>query len=178
MDALLTGLIGVAATLLGSFTTYLFQSRSAERAQAFARDERRRQEQADACAAYAAAVTELKRGLITFWFRRRENPDGRATREARAEGDRLGAAAETARFRVQLLSGDPELMNLADAAFAVAGTITSAPGRTELRTVEDQFEAAIKAFISAASVRLQAASPQRLPQREYPSFGAAGDFSG
>jgi len=98
--------------------------------------------------------------------KRRENPDGRATREARAEGDRLGAAAETARFRVQLLSGAPELMDLADAAFAVAVIITSAPGRTELRTVEDQFEAAVNAFISAASVQLQAASPQRLQQRE------------
>jgi hypothetical protein len=33
VNALLAGLIGVAATLLGSFTTYLFQSRTAERAQ-------------------------------------------------------------------------------------------------------------------------------------------------
>ena len=32
VNALLAGLIGVAATLLGSFTTYLFQSRTAERA--------------------------------------------------------------------------------------------------------------------------------------------------
>ena len=31
VNALLGGLIGVAATLLGSFTTYLFQSRTAER---------------------------------------------------------------------------------------------------------------------------------------------------
>lgn len=40
VNALLAGLIGVAATLLGSFTTYLFQSRTAERAQSFERDER------------------------------------------------------------------------------------------------------------------------------------------
>ena len=33
VNALLAGLIGIAATLLGSFTTYLFQSRTAERAQ-------------------------------------------------------------------------------------------------------------------------------------------------
>lgn len=42
VNALLAGLIGVAATLLGSFTTYLFQSRTAERAQSFERDERLR----------------------------------------------------------------------------------------------------------------------------------------
>ena len=166
MDALLTGLIGVAATLLGSFTTYLFQSRAAERAQAFERDERRRQEQADACAAFAAALTELKRGLITLWFRRREDPDGDAARAARAECDRLGAAAETARFRVQLVSGDQELMNLADAAFTAAGAISGTPGKTELQAAEVQFEAAVKAFISAASVRLRATPLRQLQQRE------------
>jgi hypothetical protein len=43
------------STLLGSFSTYLFQSRTAERAEAFARDERLRQEQLIACSAYAAS---------------------------------------------------------------------------------------------------------------------------
>ena len=38
VNALLAGLIGIAATLLGSLTTYLFQSRTAERAQSFERD--------------------------------------------------------------------------------------------------------------------------------------------
>jgi hypothetical protein len=42
VNALLAGLIGISATLLGSFTTYLSQSRTAERAQAFERDERLR----------------------------------------------------------------------------------------------------------------------------------------
>src|ERR1035438_2134763 len=68
VNALLAGLIGVAATLLGSFTTYLFQSRTAERAQSFERDERLRYEQVNACSAFASAITELKRGLITLWF--------------------------------------------------------------------------------------------------------------
>jgi hypothetical protein len=157
VEAVLTGLIGVAATLLGSLTTYLFQARTAERTQAFERGERRRQEQADAFAAFAAAVTELKRALITLWLHR-EDPDGKESRQAHVECDRLGAATETARFRVQLISGDPELMKLADAAFKAAGALSGASGRTELRTAEDQFEAAVKAFIGASSVRLRAAS--------------------
>lgn len=156
MDALLTGLVGVAATLLGSFTTYLFQSRAAQRAQALERDERGRREQADACAAFAAALSVLKRGLVTLWFRRREDPHGDAARDARAEGDRLGAAAETARFRVQLVCGDAELMDLADAAFTAAGAISGSPGRSELRAAEDQFEAAVKSFIGVAAARLRA----------------------
>jgi hypothetical protein len=157
VDALLTGLIGIAATLLGSFTTYLFQSRAAEHAQGFEREARHRLEQLDACSSFAGALTELKRGLITLWFHRREDPDGPAARAARIECDRLGASAETAQFRVQLVSGDPELMNLADTAFAVAGTISSSADRTELRAIEDQFEAAVKEFIRAAAMRLPAA---------------------
>ena len=68
VNALLAGLIGIAATLLGSLTTYLFQSRTAERARSFERDERLRYEQVNACSAFASAITELKRGLITLWF--------------------------------------------------------------------------------------------------------------
>ncbi len=168
MDALVAGLVGVGATLLGSFTTYLFQSRTAERAQAFERGERRRQEQADACAGYAAALTELKRGLITLWFCRRDDPDGDAARAVRIECDRLGAAAETAQFRVQLVCEDRELMDLADAAFAAVGggVISGAPSRTELGAAEDRFEAAVKAFISAASARLRAISLRPQRQRE------------
>jgi hypothetical protein len=59
VSALLAGLIAIAATLLGSFTTYLFQARTAERAQSFERDERLRYEQVNACSAFAAAMTEL-----------------------------------------------------------------------------------------------------------------------
>jgi len=57
VSAVLTGLIGVLATLLGSFTTYLFQSRTAERSQAFEREERLRQERLNACSSFAGAMT-------------------------------------------------------------------------------------------------------------------------
>jgi len=158
MEAVLTGLIGVAGVLLGSFMTYLFQSRAAERSQAFERDERRRREQADAIAGFAAAVTELKRGLVTYRFHSQRDPGGEETREAHIECDRLGAAAEIARFRVQLVCRDPELVSLADAAFEAAAALTSPPSRKELRAAEDQFEAAVKAFIETAARRLPAAS--------------------
>ena len=121
VNVLLAGLIGIAATLLGSFTTYLFQSRTAERAQAFERDERLRYEQVNACSAYATAMTELKRGLITLWFYQRRDAAGADYLATRVECDRLGASAEAARFRVQLVLGDPEVMRPADAAFTAAG---------------------------------------------------------
>ena len=157
MNAVVIAVIGVAATLLGSFSTYLFQTRTAERAEAFARDERLRQEQLTACSAYAGSLSELKQGLIRIWFHR-EDPSGSAWKEARAEGDRLGAAAEAARFRVQLVSGDSQLMGLADSAFSALGAIRTAPDIDELREIEEKFENAVKEFIAAAGARLRAVS--------------------
>ena len=155
VNAFLTGLIGVAATLLGSFTTYLFQSRAAERSQAFEREERFRQEQLDAAAVFAGAMTELKRGLVTLWFYRQRGAETADYLAARVEGDRLGASAEAARFRVQLVAGDPRLVRLADAAFSAVGAISGSADRDELSERENDFELAVTAFIHAASRRLR-----------------------
>jgi len=117
VNAWLTGLIGVAGTLLGSLTTYLFQSRNAKRDQEFRREERLQQEQLNSCSAFAGALSELKQKLIALWFQNRRDPHGADTQKMMTECDRAGASAETGRFRVQLISGDPDLMALADAAF-------------------------------------------------------------
>jgi hypothetical protein len=93
--------------------------------------------------------------LIRIWFHR-EDPAGSAWKEARVEGDRLGAAAEAARFRVQLVSGDSQLMGLADSAFSALGAIRTASDRNELREVEKNFEGAVKEFIAAAAAGLRA----------------------
>jgi hypothetical protein len=170
VSALLAGLIGIAATLLGSFTTYLFQARTAERAQSFERDERLRYEQVNACSAFAAAMTGLKRGLVTLWFCHRRDPAGAEYLAARVECDGLGASAEAARFRVQLVSGDPEVMTLADAAFTAVGALSSSADRNELRDREDRFEAAVTMFIHAASRRLRMNAPAPAPGR--PGSGA------
>jgi hypothetical protein len=95
VNALLAGLIGIAATLLGSLTTYLFQSRTAERAQSFERDERLRYEQVNACSAFASAITELKRGLITLWFYAGRPGGGLGPRAATVAG--LGRRVEPGR---------------------------------------------------------------------------------
>lgn len=166
MEAVLTVLIGIAGALLGSYTTYLFQNRTAERSQAFERDERRRQEQVDACTGFAAAITQLRGGLDTYRTHFQRVPGGEEVREAHVECDRLRAATETARFRVQLVCGDPQLVNLADAAFSAVTPLGSPPSPKELRAAEGQFEAAVKAFIGTAAGRLPAASarPVRRPE--------------
>jgi hypothetical protein len=165
VNALLAGLIGVAATLLGSFTTYLFQSRTAGRAQSFERDERLRYERVNACSAFASAMTELKRGLITMWFHHQRDAAGADYLAARVECDRLGASAEAARFRVQLVSGDPRVEMLTDAAFTAAGALSSSPDLDELRERENHFEAAVTTFIHAASGQLRATTRVPAPGR-------------
>jgi hypothetical protein len=125
VNALLAGLIGIAATLLGSFTTYL-------------------------------------------WFYRRRDPAGAEYLAARIECDGLGASAEAARFRVQLVSGDPEVMMLADAAFTAVGALSSSADRDELRERENRLEAAVTMFIHAASGRLRMNTPAPAPGRPGP----------
>ncbi|MEV4893224.1 hypothetical protein AB0K48_27955 [Nonomuraea sp. NPDC055795] len=148
MSAVLGSLIAVLGTLLGSFSTYLFQQRTAVRAEAVARDERLRQERLAACVEFAAALSELKRGVVAVWLRR---SDPAERDQARAEADRLGALAEAARFRLHLMSGRPD--SHADAAFAHMDGLRDAADQAELKIREAEFEAAVSAFITAAAER-------------------------
>jgi MoxR-like ATPase len=155
MQALLASLIAVAGTLLGSTTSFLFQRRAADRVEEFSRAERLRQERLTASSAYAGAITELKRGVVSLWFHRQDDPDGAAYQIARAECDRLGAAAEHAQFRMRLISEDADLAILADAAFAAAGSIERAADRGQLVERETHCLEALNAFIAGAAVQLR-----------------------
>jgi hypothetical protein len=148
MSAVLASLIAVAGTLLGSLSTYLFQRRTALHAEAVARTERLRQDRLAACGSYAAAVTEVKRAVITAWFRRDVRDD--EWREAMTEADRLGAAAEGAYVRMLLLTDDADLRRLADAVFAQIAVLRAAADKAELEGHEAEFAAANEAFIGAA----------------------------
>jgi hypothetical protein len=159
VSAALGSLIAVLGTLLGSFSTYLFQQRTAVRAEAVAREERLRQERLTACSEFAGAVTELKRAVVAVWLRR---SDPAELKQARVEADRLGALAETARFRLRLVSGQPE--PLADAAFAHMDVLRGAADLAELKIREAEFEVAVSAFITAAAERL--AVPRRHRNRQ------------
>jgi hypothetical protein len=155
VSAVLGSLIAVLGTLLGSFTTFQFQQRTTARTEAIAREERLRQERLTAYSGFAAAVTELKRAVVTVWLRR---SDPAEHDQALAEADRMGALAESARFRLRLVSGQPE--PLADAAFAHMDSLRSAVDLAELKIREAEFEALVSAFITAAAERLIA--PRRV----------------
>ena len=150
VDGWLTSVIAVGGTLTGSSLTYLFGRLTARRTERVARDERLRQERIAAFAAFAGALTDLRQAVITLWFtpaRDRGGPDAHA---AHTEADRRGAAADHARFAVQLLTEDAELLRLADAAFDPIAAIREAGDLTEVKAHEDHAQQVLTAFVLAA----------------------------
>lgn len=138
--------------MLGSFSGYLFQRRTAERAAIAARNERLWRERLSACSAFAAAATDLKRGVISAWFRRgRMETEPSAYHEARAEADQLGAVADAAMFRVRLVADDVELHRSAQAVFQCIDPLWDAPDLAALKSRETEFDTALTAFITAAA---------------------------
>jgi hypothetical protein len=148
MSAVLVSLIAVAGTLLGSFSTYLFQRRTARHTELVARAERLRQDRLAACGAYAEAITDVKRAVISAWFRREERDE--QWRTAMTEADRLGAAAEGAMIRMLLLVDDHELQVAAQAVAAQIGGIRGTRSIDELKAAEVAFADTRSAFITEA----------------------------
>jgi hypothetical protein len=146
MTAVLVSVIAVAGTLLGSATAYLFQRRTAANAEAVARRERVRQDRLVACGDFAAAVTEVKRAVITAWFRRSVK-DGE-WRAATTEADRMGAAAEGAHVRMLLLIEDDSVRRLADELVSYIAVLRAADDKADLEAHEHEFARRRLAFIT------------------------------
>lgn len=148
MDSVLVSLIAVAGTLLGSATTYLFQRRTAARTEAIARQERLRQDRLVACGDFAAAVTEVKRAVITAWFRRDVEDD--AWQAAMTDADRMGAIVEGTQIRMLLLIDDDSVRRAADELSSYISVLRTAEDKTGLETREAEFARRMLAFITAA----------------------------
>jgi hypothetical protein len=155
MDGVLTSVIAIGGTLAGSSLTYLFARLTARRTEKVARGERLRQEKIAAYTKFAGAMTELRQKVVSLWLVRQRDPDGAETRAAHTEADQRGAAGDHARFEIQLLTEDPEVLRLADAAFESIGAIGAAAERSELKEREDRSQEILAAFIRAAGSRLR-----------------------
>ncbi|MFD9442273.1 hypothetical protein ACFWBR_30155 [Streptomyces sp. NPDC060006] len=92
---------------------------------------------------------------MALWFHRQASADGPETRHAFAECDQLGAAAETARFRVRLLAEDAMLTTLAASALDAIGPIRRATTSAEMAEREQELQDALNAFIAAAAVQVR-----------------------
>jgi hypothetical protein len=158
VEAVWGSLIAVLGTLFGSLSTFVYQRKATERAEAVAREERVRQERLAAYGAFAGAVGEFKRGMVSQWFRSRADRDGPTHMDAIAESDRLAAVTETALFRMQMVSDATELADLAELAeqaYAGARRVRRAADSDDLKEREREFEARMRAFTAAVSTHLR-----------------------
>jgi hypothetical protein len=159
VSAVVTSLIAVAGTLLGSFSTYWFQQQVAQRAEVTARQERLREDRLVACSEFAAAVTDLRRGELAVWFRSGRKDRAAADKDramadyyaAQAEADRLGAVALSAKFRLLLLLDNRGLHELADDAFKQISLLLSAGDKADLEVLDARFEAHMATFVTTAA---------------------------
>lgn len=150
VNSVLSGLIAVLGTLAGSSLTYLFGRLTARRTERVAREERLRQDRIAAYARFVGAMTDLRQAVISLWFLKRDKPDAPEVWDAHREADKRGADAHHARFSVQLLTEDAELLELADSVFVPVDALVDAEDRAELRALEDRSEEMLAAFIRAA----------------------------
>ncbi|MEW9530400.1 hypothetical protein [Microbispora sp. NPDC049125] len=155
MEAVLSGLIGVLGTLLGSVVTYYFQRQSAERTERIARTERLRQERLAAYSEFAGAATDLRRAAYDRWHRYEEDPQGGEFNAARDEYYRLYAVARNAQLRLRLLTGDRDLVESAHMAVERATEIVKADTEEDRASRGEIARHALDAFVSAAARRLE-----------------------
>jgi hypothetical protein len=159
---MLTSAIAVLGTLLGGIVTYVLQRMTLERSLAETRREKRRQEFADALAAYASACTSLRRAEFNRARMRLESPDNPKREEARQETYRLRAEARSAYYLVRLLAdpdSDGDLIHDARDVIELARLITAGP--TTLEEVHKRSEdatAALDKVIDRANRRLRDSS--------------------
>ena len=148
----------MAGTLLGSASTYWFQQKAARRSEIVAWQERLRQDRLTACSEFAAAVSDLRRSVIAVWFRKNRKDRQSASDEAAdeyhiafAEADRLGAVAESAKFRMLLVIDDPTLRELADTAFRYVNAVLPAVDKAEVENLDAEFAAHMDVFVATAA---------------------------
>jgi hypothetical protein len=151
MSAIAASLIAVAGILLGSFGTFWFQQKAG-------RQERLRQDRLTACSEFAATVADLRRAVVAVWFRKRRkdrpDADDQAAADYRlawADSDRLGAVAESAKFRMLLVIDDSGVRALAEAVSRHIGAVQHARDKAEVEKLDTEFAAHLSAFVAAAA---------------------------
>ncbi|MCO5970225.1 hypothetical protein [Actinoallomurus soli] len=151
MGGALTSLVAVAGTLLGSALTYVFQRRTAGRAEQFARDERLRRDRVSAYSAFAEAVMEYRHQELQVWLHRRGELTHPLPERFEVEQGRLRSLALRARYRVQLLAEAPRLVELADQSLDAVAEIHRAKDATELMEHGERTEQRVERFVREAA---------------------------
>ncbi|MGY1901238.1 hypothetical protein [Nocardia gipuzkoensis] len=165
---MITALIAIAGTLLGSIVTHNFQRATADRAARQNFSERLRQDRLNAYNAFAASANEYRHHQIERWHRLRQDPDAEVN--SRPESYSRKSALRSEQFRIKLLTNDARLQQLADEAIeairSIQRTGVSPASVEEHEVLYKKATAAIDAFVLHAANDVQRQSSQNLPQRQ------------
>ncbi|MET9382928.1 hypothetical protein ABZY09_18115 [Streptomyces sp. NPDC002928] len=155
MDGVISALVAIAGTLLGSAVTYAFQRNASARDQLFSAQQQLRSDRMTVYGDFAGALTEFRRGQQDRWYRWNEDPDGPAFTEARLEAHRLRGVALHALFRVQLIVSTQTLIDAAQDAYARTSALHLATDKTEVQALAAQAREVLEQFIKLASSDVQ-----------------------
>ncbi len=155
MEAILSAVIAVVGTLLGSISTYAFHRASTARAEETARLELRRQERLAAYTEFVGAATVLRRASNDRWHRHQEDPGGSAYITARDEYYRALSQARIAHTRLRLLTDSTTLVDLADHAVEQATQVKRATDEPDRESLNSDAKLALDAFLTAAAAHLR-----------------------
>jgi len=153
MGEVLTVSIAVAGTLLGALLTHLFQRRAVLVADQAARDRDLRLERINAYSQYAAAVIVTANAELRRWHHR-QRPSAEFEAARLQVFDRRSAARQ-AMYRVLLLTSDPRVHRLAEAAFDAARRIYGAATPEESEELTLLCRVAVTTFVDATRKEIQ-----------------------
>ncbi|MFJ2742332.1 hypothetical protein ACIO3O_22025 [Streptomyces sp. NPDC087440] len=147
--------MAVAGTLLGSFLTFLFQRRAADRAEAFAWRRLIREERLAAVSSFAEAVVAYRRAQYDPFHRRTEGRNGPTLADAQTEAYHRRMVAQQALFRVRLVTDDQSLVQLAEEALEATRLMWDAADRPSLEARADQAKQALNEFVLRAGKHIR-----------------------
>ncbi len=155
----LAGLFAIGGTLLGSVVTYLFQQRTAQRAEQFTISARLREERMAVYSGFAGTVLEFRSAQYNRALQAFEGKEDTAYDEAKATSYRLRAASWHSLYRVRLLADDPEITRLAESAMALTADMHDSKDRAALTQRGDGVREAVEEFVTRASAEVTRAKP-------------------
>jgi hypothetical protein len=156
VEIIVTSVVAVVGTLLGSLATHYFQRRNWADAERFSRNERLRQERVSAYTAFGGALVNLRRAQIDRWFAEHAQRGG-DPESLRHETYRLRTSALEALFRVQLVTESKELIALGQQAIDDVDLLKSDLPAEDLSRARDVARASIFDFVDAARKHVEVA---------------------
>ncbi|MDA5279901.1 hypothetical protein [Streptomyces sp. Isolate_45] len=151
MNAALTSLIAVFATLAGSTLTFVFQRGMARQAERFTRNQQLWHERVAAYSAFAAALTDFRRSQNDRWHLEQADPNSPQFISAREASYQRRAEATAALCRVRLICGDSDLGQLAQEALDATTEIHVAHDEQDRAGRGEKARLGLDRFLSDAS---------------------------